>query len=64
MVQGVRAKLRVRQQGKNPELLKTAAEPVSGHVQHVDIQNMAKDHIQSFKLPVVYQGKVLCWKNN
>ncbi|MFA0815071.1 MAG: 50S ribosomal protein L25 [Anaerofustis sp.] len=56
---GSNAKLSVSyNKGKYPGIIKELQrEPVSGHVQHVDIQIMAKDHIQSFKIPVVYQGE-------
>ena len=32
-------------------------EPVSGRIIHVDVQIMSKEHVQSFKIPLVFVGE-------
>lgn len=56
---GRNAKLSVGyEKEKYPGIIKELQrEPVSGRILHVDIQVLAKDHVQSFKVPIVFQGE-------
>ena len=56
---GANAKVSVvYNKNKNPGMIKEIQrEPVSGRIIHVDVQIMSKEHVQSFKVPLVFVGE-------